>query len=75
MRSIADDGEGFVADTELIPRGTSPQRGEEKKNHPTASSPPAGGAAAVMKLVASSMAGPNGVGMVMRNGTKTACLR
>src|SRR5437899_1704154 len=29
-----------------------------------------GGAAVVTKLVASSMAGPNGVGMVMRNGTR-----
>src|SRR5712675_2063477 len=29
-----------------------------------------GGAAVVTKLVASSTAGPNGVGMVMRNGTR-----
>ena len=29
-----------------------------------------GGAAVVTKLVASSMAGPNGVGMVIRNGTR-----
>src|SRR5437016_12966981 len=72
VRGLSPQVQNSVVIEPLIRRFAppSPTRGEGKR-HPYCVFATLGGAAVVTKLVASRIAGPNGVGMVMRNGTRT----
>jgi hypothetical protein len=81
LRAI-ETGEGFSPQTLNLSRGDRPlirrtasatfsHKGRREEAHPYCVFATLGGAADVTNDVASSIAGPNGVGMVMRNGTRT----